>query len=149
MPAKGTISGDIIPVNKFRLLVAGMVPITFVKVGALEEELERTDLPDRTRATGGNTKPLEFEVETPAHHKVEQVALEGWFRESKDPVSPTYKKTATLVLQSNTGAITRSFSILGMFPVKRGLPDLDMGNEGEAAMIKWTFSADSLVPLPV
>ena len=149
MPAKGTIGGDIIPVNKFKLLVAGLVPITFTKVGSLESELERVDLPDRTRATGGNSKALEFEVETPAHHKVEQAALEAWYREGHDPVSPTYKKVGTLVLLSNSGAITRSFSILGMFPVKRGLPDLEMANEGDPAMVKWTFSADDVVPLPV
>jgi hypothetical protein len=149
MAAKGTIKGDHIPVNKYQLLVAGLVPVTFTKISGIESELETVDLPDRTKATGGNVKTIEFTAEVPMHHVIEQTALEAWFREGQDPVSPGYKKVGTLVAMSNTGRITRSYSILGVFASKRGLPDFEMENEGEMAVVTWTFSADDILPLPV
>lgn len=144
---KGRVKADHIPVNKFTLFVAGVPPIEFIQVSGIEEELQAVDLPDRTTASGGHTAPVEFTAMTMLHHTIEQVALELWFKEGQDPVSPLYKKVGTLLHKSLTGNILRTFTVTGLFISKRKLPDLDMANEGEAAMVEWTFKADNILPV--
>lgn len=146
-PLKGTIDPDIIPVNKYQLLVVGLPPINFTEVGGIEDELQTSETPDRQRVSGGNRGPVEFTTMLPEHHVIEQAAMELWFKSAQDPVSPTYRKIATLVVQSNTGNITRTYSLLNMFPTKRATPDREMENEGEMAAIEWTFSADDMEPI--
>ena len=147
MPVKGEILPDHIPLNKFQLLVAGLPPLLFTEIAGLEEELEAVDLPDRTKATGGNTLPVEWTAMHPLHHIVEELALEAWFTEAKDPVSPTYKKDATLLMFSNTGAIIKTYALPGTFISKRVIPDMDKANEGEMAANEWTFQTDQINPL--
>jgi hypothetical protein len=146
---KGDIRPDHIPLNKYQLLVLGTaVPaFTFTEISGIEEELQTTELPDRTVASGGNTGPVEFTAKCPLHHLEEQAALELWFNEGKDPVSPLYKKAASLVHMSGTGQVLRTYSVVGVFCSKRALPDLSMANEGEMAANEWTFKADELYPI--
>ena len=144
---KGAIKADHIPLNKFKLLVIGLPPLTPTSVSGIEEELEVVNLPDRTQASGGNTKPGEFTIKLPMHHSIEQAAMELWLRESQDPVTPTYKKAATLIHQSIGGTIFRSFTLVGVFPSKRKLPDLEMANEGELAEVEWTLKFDDILPV--
>jgi hypothetical protein len=135
------------PVNKYTFQIIGLIPITATEVSGIEDELETTELPDRTVASGGNRKATEFTAMVPLHHTAEQAALEIWFRESQDPVSPGYKKPCTLTHESLSGANNRTFSLSGVFPKKRKLPDLEQKNEGELAQVEWTFSADDVLPL--
>ena len=146
---KGDIKPDHIPVNKYQLLVLGTaVPFfTFTEISGIEEELQTTELPDRTVASGGNTGPIEFTAKCPMHHLDEQAALELWFNEGKDPVSSTYKKAASLVHMSITGKVLRTYTVVGVFVNKRALPDLAMDNEGEMAANEWGFKADELYPI--
>ena len=144
---KGALQGDHIPLNKYQLIVLGMPELTFTKIGGLEEELETVDLPDRTVASGGQTKALEFSASIPAHHLIQQAAMELWFVEGRDPVASTYKKTGTLIMKSIGGSTLRTYSLLGLFVSKRATPDLEMANEGEMAEIEWTFKADMMLPI--
>ena len=144
---KGALQGDHIPLNKYQLIVLGMPELTFTEIGGLEEELETVDLPDRTVASGGQTKSVEFSASLPAHHLIQQAAMELWFKEAQDPVLSTYKKTGTLMLKSISGATLRTYSLLGLFVSKRATPDLEMANEGEMAVIEWTFKADQVLPI--
>lgn len=144
---KGVIQSDHIPVNKFQLLVAGLPPLVITELSGIEDELEAVDLPDRTSASGGNRKSTEFTMMLPMHHTVEQAAMELWYRESQDPVQPTYKKIGTLVHTSISGSTLRTFTLVGLYPKKRGLPDLEMVNEGEMAGVEWTMSADDIEPI--
>ncbi len=89
---KGEIQPDHMPVNKFVFQVVGLIPLTVIEMSGIEEELETTELPDRTVASGGETKAFEFTLMMPTHHTAEQAVMELWLQESKDPVSPTYKK---------------------------------------------------------
>jgi len=143
---KGVIQPDHIGRNKYEMTVIGLPPIVFTSLTGLEDELQTTDLPDRTRATGGNRGMAEIVGMHPAHHQLEEAALEVWFRESQDPVSPTYKKVAALTMKSISGLTVRTFTLLGMFPRKRKLPDVEMANEGELAQVEWTFSVDDILP---
>jgi hypothetical protein len=144
---KGAILPDHIGVNKYQLLINGVAPLTLTEATGLEDELQTTELPDRTRASGGNRGPSEIEVKIPMHHLIEQAAMELWFKESQDPVAPTYRRAATLLHFSISGVVIRSYSLLGVFPSKRVNPDLEMANEGELALVTWTLSVDDILPL--
>lgn len=144
---KGELQKDHIPVNKYVLQVIGLIPIKATEISGIEEELETAELPDRTVASGGNTKATEFSMMTPMHHLSEQAALEVWWQESKDPVSPTYKKPCTLTMTSISGNKSRGYTLTGVFPKQRNLPDLEMANEGEMATVEWIMSVDSILPL--
>lgn len=144
---KGIIKPDHMPVNKFTLKVAGLIDLTTITVSGIEDELQTIDLPDRTKASGGNRSATEFDIAIPLHHAVEMAAMELWFRESQDPITPTYKKPCTLTMESLSGNSTRSYTLIGVFPTKRALPDLDKNDDGEMAMATWSMSADDIFPL--
>jgi len=144
---KGEILADHMPVNKYVLQIVGLIPITAVEISGIEDELQTTELPDRTVASGGNRNATEFTIMVPMHHLSEQAALELWFRESQDPVSPTYKKPCTLTHQSISGNVSRGYTLSGVFPKQRNLPDLEKANEGEMANVEWVMSADDVIPI--
>lgn len=144
---KGEIRPDHMPQNKYTLSIAGIIPLTATEISGLEDELETVELPDRTMASGGNRGTSEIEVTMPMHHTLERAAMEVWFREGQDPVLPTYKKPVTLIHHSLSGESNATYTLLGVFPTKRVLPDLAKSNEGEMASIVWTLSVDDIVPL--
>lgn len=144
---KGAIQADHIAVNNYELLVLGMPPLTPIEITGIEDELETVDLPDRTVASGGNRGTGEWEMMLPMHHLVEQGAMEIWFLESQDPVLPTYKKVATLIHKAVSGSTLRTYSMTGLFPYKRTLPDLELANEGEMASVAWGMKHDNLIPV--
>ena len=144
---KHVLLPDHVPVNKWKLKVLGLIPLTFVKQSGIEEAIKRVELPDGTASSGGRTDPFDFEVEIPMHHTLERVAMEGWYTEGKDPVSPTYKKTGTLTHFSNSRLTTVSYTIYQMWLFNRTLPDLDLENDGELATVKFNASGDDLIPI--
>lgn len=144
---KGKIKEDFMPTSNYELIVVGMVPLTVIEMTGIEDELNKTELPDHTVASSGTRKATECEITTPMHHTVEQLALEAWFKEGQDPVTATYKKAATLIHKSNSGRVLRTFSLIGVFVFKRGLPELKMVEEGEMAVVKWSLSIDDLEPI--
>lgn len=147
MVLQGTVQPGHIPVNNYELIVVGLPPMVFTKISGFETVNESVELPDRTRASGGNRKPVEFTGMSFEHHTAERAALEFWFQEGKDPVSPTYKKVGTLIKRDIHGRVASTNSILGLWITKKKAPDLDLANEGEPALIEWTFSADSVQPI--
>jgi len=145
---KQVLLPDHIPVNNYSLIVVGGPPkLEFTEVSGLEEELETVDLPDRTTASGGNTKPVEFTVMHPKHHTIEDLFLEAWFAEGQDPVLPTYKKPATLLVRSISRLNTRSYNMIGLYVSKRKTADLAMENEGELNVTEWTMKCDRIIPV--
>lgn len=149
MPLKGLIQPDHIPVNKYELIVVGIpIAIAFTTISGMEIEVPAVDLPDRTKATGGQLGTTQFTAQVPMHHTAQTAALETWFFECQDPVSPLYKKAATLTHLSGTGNISRGYSALGIWISKRKLPDLAWADDGEMAVQEYTFEVDSLLPIP-
>ena len=145
---KGAIQADHIPVNKYELTVVGLpVQLTPTAISGLEDKLTRVTLPDRTAATGGVRDPGTFTVSIPSHHTEQIAAMEVWFQEGKDPVLPTYKKVATLIMSSVSGGKDRSFTIFGCWCMGRTTPDLEMENEGEAAIEEWELSFDDMLAI--
>jgi len=144
---KGEIRADHMPANKFQFRVAGLADLGAVTVSGIEDELEAVELPDRTMASGGQRKAGEFEIGIPMHHTAEIAAMELWFVESQDPVLPTYKKPCTLLHPSISGQSSRNFTLTGVFPKKRALPDLDKSDEGNMNVETWTMSYDNIIPI--
>lgn len=140
---KEVLLPDHIPVNNFELIVVGAPPLKFVTLDGFDEEVDTTDLPDRTVASGGATKSIEFTATHPKHHAVEDAFLEAWFVESKLAL-PSYKKPATLLIKSISSLQFKTFSLIWMFPSKRKTADLDIANEGELNVNEWTFKGRML-----
>ena len=65
---KGAIKPNHMAVNKYTLTVIGMPPLTPTEISGLEEELQTVELPDRTRASGGNTGPQAGRLTATAKH---------------------------------------------------------------------------------
>lgn len=144
---KQVLAPDHIPVNKYQLIVVpGPPKINFITIAGLEEELEVVDLPDRTKASGGNTKAIEFTATHSIHELPGDIYLEAWFKEAEF-ATPTYKRGGTLLVTSISGLVTRSFNMIGLFPGKRKTADLEMANEGELNVKEWTFFCDRMIPV--
>lgn len=147
MGIKATLQEDHIPVNKYILLLSGVPGITVTSVSGLETEIDTVDLPDRTRASGGNTKATEMTIKTPMHHTVERIAMELWMGECVDPITSTAKKPGTLIMLSGTGKRVATYVLTGMWISKRKLPDLAFEDEGAMAQIEWTLQVDDVTVL--
>lgn len=142
MSLKNTIKPNHAPINKYELLVLGLPSILFTEVSGIEQEIQKVDLPDRTSASGGQTSPFEITAMLPLHHDTELAACESWYKEGQDPVTPTYKKTATMIYKSIDNTVAKSYSLLGMWISKIKMPDTEMANEGEMAQVELTFTVD-------
>jgi hypothetical protein len=105
------------------------------------------ELPDRTKASGGQSKPVEFTATVPMHHSDEIAAIERWYVASQDPVAPDYKKVGTLVYEPIGFGIPKTFLLRGLFPGRRQVPGMDMSNEGELQQYEVTFHADRIKPV--
>jgi hypothetical protein len=147
MSLKGKIKADHIPLNNYELIGAGAPPLVFTEISGIEEELETVDLPDRSKASGGNTKPIEFTVMQPQHHTVEVAYMEQWFLAAQNQL-PGYKRQYTLQGKPvNPAKPPKSYTLVDLFPTKRKLPDLSMENEGELATIEWTIVGLQVLPV--
>lgn len=142
MGEKFVIEPDHIPINNYRFSVLGLPPITYTSIGALEKELDSVNLPDGTQASTGRTKPGETEVAVPMHHALQVAAMDAWYVEGQDPISPTYKKTGTMVYFSGTHLRQMVKTLIGVFCYKEGTPDVEMGDDGEMAVMKYTLKWD-------
>ena len=144
MGQKFVILPDPIQVSNYSLRVVGLPELTPTSVGALELELDESELPDRTQVSGGRTKPGEFEMKIPLHHAVEIVAMKSWFKEGQDPQTTTYKKVGSLLLESGTRLNKYPVTIIGLWCKKKSIPDLEMNNDGEMAEATFTMKYDDL-----
>lgn len=144
MSLKGRVDPDHIPMNKYELAVVGLTTsVTFTKVSGLEQENAVIDLPDRTRAPGGQVSASEIVVEVPAHHTSEVAAMDLWWAEGQDPITSTAKKAGTMSYTSGTGDIARVYALLGAWISKRKLPDADMSDDGNMSVVVYTIQLDS------
>lgn len=142
MTLKNVIQPDHAPINKYELAILGLQKITFTKVSGMEQETKKTTLPDTTAVSGGETDPFEITAEIPLHHDQELQELEDWHDESKDPVTLTYKKPGSMTYKRSSGAIARSYSLIGAWVTKIKYPDTDMSDSETPAMVEVTISID-------
>lgn len=145
---KGKIQENPYPVNKFRLLVTGLPEVTLVTSDEIEETLTIVTMPDRTKRSGGQTDPIEFSGTIPAHHEVERLALDQWYNQAKDPVTPGYRKAGSIVFERADGARILPFEFTNLWISGRTVPAGDMANDGDPALITYKFQADEITPVP-
>lgn len=149
MTLKGRVQPDHIPVNKYNLTMVGLPPVTFTSVSGTETEVAAIDLPDRTKASGGQVSSGEFTVRVPMHHQIEIGAMDTWFAEGQDPITATYKKAGVLEHTSGTGRIRGNYALTGAWVSKRKLPDLAFDDDGAMAEVEYTICYDSITSLPI
>lgn len=145
---KGDIAANHYPLNKYKLEFTDLTINVFTEIGGFEEELEAVDMPDRTRASGGNTKPAELTLRVPLHHASDLKKMDKWFKDCQGNVATNYKKTGTLTNLSLTNAANTAYAhtLEGCFLTKRAFPDQAMENEGGMAYAEYTMSIDDVVP---
>lgn len=144
---KGAIRPNHIPKNKGKLIVAGLPPLTLTTISEIAEEVEKVDIPDRTTASGGQKKAVEFTATLPSHHDAEVAAVEAWFVQGQDPVHPLYKKVGTLVQERIGFGLPKTYTLVGLWISKRQIPNSEMANEGEMQELELTFQADNVIPV--
>jgi uncharacterized protein (DUF305 family) len=142
---KGVIRPDHIPKNKFKFMVNGLPDLTVVTHSGLEENTDAVDLPDKTKASGGRTNPVEFTVGIPAHHTEEINAMDAWKKEGEGDVQATYKKVAILTMMSLSGSNIFTHICVGTFITGRNVTEVDMGNDGEMEIVEYTLSSDDVM----
>lgn len=141
---KNVINSNELSVAKFKFVVIGLPPILFLEVKGLEKETEEAILPDQTTVSGGRTKAGSFTAKVPAHHLVEIAALEMWHEQGIDPVSPNYKKSATLMFLSKDNSAFKMWNVKGCWCKKEKVPDGDLKDQGNEAEIEYTFAFDDI-----
>jgi hypothetical protein len=141
---KGQIKSGHIGVNHYEFQVVGLIPITFTTISGLATETTAVELPDRTQASGGEEMVGEFTAELPMHHTNEAIALDAWLQESRDPVTPTYKKPVTIISKNIHGEAKMTHAVVGCWISKKETPELDMSNDGEMATLTYTFKYDAI-----
>lgn len=146
MAIKNVIKENRVQVNKFALTIQpGVGTPQFVSITGLEEELDSSELPDRTVRSSGRKKPMEFEVVLPAHHDLEVLAMEAWYEMGQDPILPGYLKLGILKLYDGLGVPRRVRTLTNLWAKKRVESDLELEDEGAMAVITWTLSCDEML----
>lgn len=143
---KGAIQPNHVSKNNFEMQVIGLPPITFIEVGDIPEQVDKVDLPDRTRASGGTKQAGEFSVMVPSHHDVEVAAMEAWYKEAQDPVAPTYKKSGVLIKKGIDGSVIRTYTFTGLWVSERNMTSVALENEGEMDTIEYLLNFDDIIP---
>ncbi len=147
MTLKNVLQPNHAPINKYELLVLGLPSIVFTKVGGIEQETGAVELPDNTTASGGQQKAFEVVCELPLHHVEELDSIESWYKEGKDPITPTYKKVGSMLYKGGDDSVVKSYSLLGAWIKKIKYPDAEMANDGEMGVVEITMSVDDYAVL--
>jgi hypothetical protein len=148
MAIKNIIEENRIQTNKFVIdWQPGVGEITLISVGELEEELDSSELPDRTVRSGGRKKPIEFDVVQPAHHddSGEVQAMEQWYVDCQDPVAADHLKIGTYTKFDQQGGPRRTISLDNCWLSKKVESESDLDNDGDMATITWTVRADAMI----
>jgi hypothetical protein len=150
MPIKRVLQANRVQVNKYAMKVPGLQDMVLTSIGSLESELDDNEMPDRTRVTGGRQKAVEFDIGVPAHHKLAILQMESWLTECTEPVTPTHKKTATILFfhEQLFDIPGLKYFLEGMKVMKRATPEGELDNDGEMAIVTYTMTADEVTFLP-
>lgn len=141
---KGAIEPDHILTNRYQFDVAGVLKFQPTEVSEITDETLMTELPDRTRASGGEKKASELTFKVPAHHLTVIAALEAWRSEAVELVTPGYKKTVIYTMSSGTGERLMVRNLFGCWLGKRTDPAAQMSGDGDMAVIEYTMHIDDV-----
>ena len=142
----GKMNTDHMAVNNYHIEVVGAFAFYATTASGVEQEAVTIEMPDRTVVSAGVKKATEFTITVPMHHQDEQAAMELWWQSCQDPIAPDYKKTIVIQHVAAAGVAIKQYTLKGVFPTKRKLPDLDLADDGELAVVEWTMSVDGVDP---
>ena len=143
----GKMNTNHIAVNNYYVEVVGAFTLYATTVSGVEQESVTMEMPDRTVVSAGVRKATEVTIGIPMHHQEEQNAMELWWKSATDPVTADYKKEVVIQHQAIGGSETlRQYTLSGVFPKSRKLPDLDLADDGALAIVEWTLSVDDVSP---
>lgn len=143
---KGILDENRVQTNKYDLMFQpGPGLITFTSIGSMEEELDASELPDRTVRSGGRKKPGTTDLVQPMHHDLEVLAMKVWWLECQDKVSPLHLKIGTLIIYDQSGLPRVRHTILNCWLSKRVLPDLELEGDGDMGTYTWTMNYDEIL----
>ena len=148
MPAKGAIDPNAAITAQFRLEIPGAPDLVFTRVGEMETQLVMAEMPDKTMQPTGQANPGEFEADLPMHHADQRAFLEAWLILTRTG-SPGHKLVGTMYyLRADGVTSVRSVLLDGL--VLRGDkdPEMSAGEDGEMAVITYSFTYDDRIKLP-
>lgn len=146
MGIKNVIKENRVQINKYELTIQpGVGTPLFISISGLEEEIDSSELPDRTVRSSGRKGPVEFDVVQPAHHDLEILAMEAWYEMGQEPILPGYLKQGILKIYDGLGVPRRVRTLMNLWVKKRVESDLELENTGDEATITWTLSCDEIL----
>ena len=128
--------------NEFAISFPATGPLTATRISAYTKEGDVVDLADRTRASGGRTKPFNIEIDIPTHLVEENLRMEAWHQAFLLKL-PGYKIAGIVTYPMNwfTGAGV-SDSLIGAMCISKGRPEVDANSDGDMMVTTWTISVD-------
>lgn len=154
----GTYPTGHMPKNRYELIIKGVPPypgrLVPTAVRGLERETESVTLPDRSQASGGQTKGGTMTIMIPLHDHAAQAYMHIWAKQGEAPVDPSYKKSITVIYKgihfgSLAGGETnfRTLTVIGAWAKKPKWDDLEEKDEGNPVDVEWTILYDEVDPL--
>lgn len=141
----GYVDKNISPMNKFRVLVAGVV-LRVTEFTEVTKTGNVADLPDFSAAATGTNQKVEFDITVPDHHAFEVGYLKEWYNEANanGDVPATAYRTAVLMRLNNDGSPGTIDTLINAFPSAETAPPGNT-NDTNMAVRKFKLTADEAV----
>jgi hypothetical protein len=149
MGIKGVIQANRVMDSKYRAVIQpGVGDVLFTSIDGLGEELDTSELPDRTAVSGGRSKPGELECIQPIHQRPDYPLMLAWYNACKATI-PGYKKLGTITLLTDAGPPSVMHTVRGMFISAWKQAILELEGEGKMVVVTWTIKFDNLISTPL
>ncbi len=134
-----TIDKDIMTAAKYTITVDG-IPRFITERSGLQEPIDVVDLPDGSQVTGGRTPAQEFTIMVPQHHEADIRFFDAWHALSKANNTPrTVYRIMTATSRSNSGALSRTSTLLNVWVKGKTHPDLSIAGTDQMTSVEYTM----------
>lgn len=147
MPSKGSIQPGAAMTNQFQVVIGAILPILATRVTGLDRSVKTANLPDQTwQSTGQVPALMSIEIDVPLHHAAEVLAMEG-LELLTVTGAPLYKSAAFVYVLDASGAVKKTYNLIGFGVTGHKVPELNAGNDGGMAVITFMCAADDSLSL--
>jgi len=144
---KGTVEAGAAVTSQYTLSLPLIGDINATEIGAIKREVELADMPDRTRQSTGNEKPIDTTIKTLIHHTEEMLAMEALYLATRTGTAGYKVEGTTLSLNGADEVKVRGYLLLGFIIHGMEIPDLKAGDQGSPVEVTWSVSLDGVEPL--
>lgn len=130
----------------FLFVIPGITNLTITEFEDLGDKIRTAIMPDQTRRTSGTTEGGESNLKIPQHHAVEVAAMDTYLELCRVG-APLYKRDWTVTYFSTTGISQKGYMLVGGMLTGRMLPGGKIDDEGNPALVQYSFSWDEIVNL--